>query len=189
MQIKEGAHSVVARLAHSTSDVWQAMVARLAHSTSDVWQAMGDNRAMEYMRGRRILEINPDSPVIRVLRSKFEEAPTGPEATAMVNIMYETSLLTSGFQVDSPKDYASMWVSSENWPPPSLLAPCRMQIQPLLTSSFQGDCPKGVSAHACMWAAVAHDLVKIWVRACLSLLGRYASRGSLPSSGGRPKWE
>lgn len=32
-------------------------------------QAMGDNRAAEYMRGRRIMEINPDHPIIQVCRT------------------------------------------------------------------------------------------------------------------------
>jgi Hsp90 protein len=70
---------------------------------------MGDNRAMEYMRGRRIMEINPDSPVIRVLKAKLDSAARA-EAEAMVGILHETALLTSGFQVDSPKEYAAMCV-------------------------------------------------------------------------------
>ena len=35
-------------------------------------QTMGDNRAAEYMRGRRIMEINPEHPIIKALRSKLE---------------------------------------------------------------------------------------------------------------------
>jgi len=31
---------------------------------------MADSRSMEYMRGRRIMEVNPDSPVIASLRAQ-----------------------------------------------------------------------------------------------------------------------
>lgn len=70
-------------------------------------QAMGDNRAMEYMRGRRTLEVNPDHPVISSLKTRFDEAgDSDSNAQAMTELLYETSLLTSGFSVDSPKDFA-----------------------------------------------------------------------------------
>ena len=68
---------------------------------------MGDNRAMEYMRGRRILEINPDSPVIAQLKRTWEAAPAGPAVAQTVELLYETALLTSGFAVDSPKEFAA----------------------------------------------------------------------------------
>lgn len=70
-------------------------------------QAMGDNRAMEYMRGRRTLEVNPDHPVITSLKARFDEhGDSDSNAEAMTELLYETSLLTSGFSVDSPKDFA-----------------------------------------------------------------------------------
>ncbi len=70
-------------------------------------QAMGDNRAMEYMRGRRTLEVNPDHPVISSLKGRFDEhGDSDTNAQAMTELLYETSLLTSGFSVDSPKDFA-----------------------------------------------------------------------------------
>lgn len=67
---------------------------------------MADNRAMEYMKGRRIMEVNPDSPVIASLRSQFEADPAGPVAAATAELLYETALLTSGFSVESPRDFA-----------------------------------------------------------------------------------
>ena len=68
---------------------------------------MGDNRAMEYMRGRRTLEVNPDHPVISSLKNRFDEhGDSDSNAQAMTELLYETSLLTSGFSVDSPKDFA-----------------------------------------------------------------------------------
>lgn len=68
---------------------------------------MGDNRAMEYMRGRRILEVNPDHPVIASLKARYDEhGDSDDNAEATTELLYETSLLTSGFNVDSPKDFA-----------------------------------------------------------------------------------
>ena len=71
-------------------------------------QAMGDNRAMEYMRGKRTLEVNPDHPIIETVRRRLDQFGGEDEnSIAMTELLYETSLLTSGFSVDSPKDFAS----------------------------------------------------------------------------------
>jgi heat shock protein beta len=42
---------------------WSANMERIMKT-----QAMGDNRAMEYMKGRKIMEVNPNSPVIKSLK-------------------------------------------------------------------------------------------------------------------------
>ena len=65
-------------------------------------QAMGDNRAMEYMRGKKILEINPNHQIIKSLKGSRDS-----NASSMVALMYETALLTSGFNIESPRDYAT----------------------------------------------------------------------------------
>lgn len=71
---------------------------------------MGDSRAMEYMRGRRTLEVNPDHPVIASLKARYDEHGDGDEdAEAMTELLYETSLLTSGFSVESPKEFANRY--------------------------------------------------------------------------------
>ena len=72
-------------------------------------QAMGDNRAMEYMKGKKILEINPNHPIIKTLKSACDSSTPKADdnASSMVALMYETALLTSGFNVESPSDYAA----------------------------------------------------------------------------------
>ena len=73
-------------------------------------QAMGDNRAMEYMRGKRTLEVNPDHPVIASLKARFDESGEDDKnSAAMTELLYETSLLTSGFSVESPKEFANRY--------------------------------------------------------------------------------
>ena len=64
---------------------------------------------MEYMKGRRIMELNPESPVIAKLKEQFEADPVGGAAKATAELLYETALVTSGFDVESPKDFAGRW--------------------------------------------------------------------------------
>jgi len=70
-------------------------------------QAMGDNRALEYMSGKKILELNPSHDIVVSLKSACEKDPKDSGAKSMVDLMYETALLTSGFSVESPKEFAS----------------------------------------------------------------------------------
>ena len=66
---------------------------------ADALQALGDAERQSYMKGKRILEINPRHPLIQQVKDKFEADPeNGPSALA--KILYETALLESGFQVD-----------------------------------------------------------------------------------------
>ena len=68
---------------------------------------MGDNRSFEFMKGKKILEVNPSSPVIQALVAKSAAGKADQEGQAMVDLLYETALITSGFEVESPKDYAT----------------------------------------------------------------------------------
>lgn len=68
-------------------------------------QTMGDNKSMEYMRSRRTLEINPEHPIIQGLNSQLSSGASNAKATA--ELLYETALITSGFSVDSPKNFGS----------------------------------------------------------------------------------
>jgi heat shock protein 90kDa beta len=80
---------------------WSANMERIMRS-----QAMGDPRAMEYMRGRKILEVNPRSDIVLGVQALLKE---GDEARARdcAELLYETSLLTSGFALENPRDYAN----------------------------------------------------------------------------------
>ena len=61
----------------------------------------------KFMKGKKILEVNPSSPVIQALVAKSAAGKADAEGQAMVDLLYETALITSGFEVESPKDYAS----------------------------------------------------------------------------------
>ena len=56
------------------------------------------------MRGRRILEINPDHPIIKDLNAACKNAPESTEATRVVDLLYDTAIISSGFTPDSPAE-------------------------------------------------------------------------------------
>ncbi|KAL5727374.1 hypothetical protein ACHQM5_000582 [Ranunculus cassubicifolius] len=78
---------------------WSANMERLMKA-----QTLGDTSNLEFMRGRRILEVNPDHPIIRDLNAACKNAPESAEATRAVDLLYDTALISSGFTPDSPAD-------------------------------------------------------------------------------------
>ena len=81
---------------------WSANMEKIMRS-----QTMGDARAMEYMKGKKIMEINPTNPIILDLKRQVDARNAGPAAEKAAVLLFETALLTSGFSVESPTDFAS----------------------------------------------------------------------------------
>ena len=79
---------------------WSANMERIMKA-----QAMGDSRASEYMKGKKTMEINPTSPVILDLKAKQAAGDAGASATA--ELLFDTALLTSGFNIDQPAEFAA----------------------------------------------------------------------------------
>ncbi|TYJ98158.1 heat shock protein 90-5 [Cucumis melo var. makuwa] len=78
---------------------WSANMERLMKA-----QALGDTSSLEFMRGRRILEINPDHPIIMDLNAACKSSPDSRDATRAIDLLYETALISSGFSPDSPAE-------------------------------------------------------------------------------------
>lgn len=78
---------------------WSANMERLMKA-----QTLGDTSNLEFMRGRRILEVNPDHPIIKDLNAACKNAPDSSEAQRAVDLLYDTALISSGFTPDSPAD-------------------------------------------------------------------------------------
>ncbi|KAJ6902900.1 heat shock family protein [Populus alba x Populus x berolinensis] len=78
---------------------WSANMERLMKA-----QALGDQSSLEFMRGRRILEINPDHPIIKDLNAACKNAPDSSDAKRAVDLLYDTALISSGFTPDSPAE-------------------------------------------------------------------------------------
>merc|ERR1719350_57825 len=78
---------------------WSANMERIMST-----QAMGDSKSLEYMKGRKIMEINPDAPIIKAMLEKCGDPDE--QAVDLCELLYETGLLTSGFTVEEPTSFA-----------------------------------------------------------------------------------
>ncbi|XP_073837590.1 heat shock protein 83 [Musca autumnalis] len=81
---------------------WSANMERIMKA-----QALRDTSTMGYMAGKKHLEINPDHPIIETLRQKAEADKNDKAVKDLVILLFETSLLSSGFSLQSPQTHAS----------------------------------------------------------------------------------
>ncbi|KAH0910348.1 hypothetical protein HID58_033669 [Brassica napus] len=69
------------------------------------WSAnMERHKHLETLQAWRILEINPDHPIIKDLNAACKNAPESSEATRVVDLLYDTAIISSGFTPDSPAE-------------------------------------------------------------------------------------
>ncbi|CAI5529472.1 unnamed protein product [Closterium sp. Naga37s-1] len=81
---------------------WSANMERIMKA-----QTMGDPQQAEFMRGRRILEINADHPIIKDLKVQSSVAPDSAKARQLVDLLYETAHIASGFPPENPAEFGS----------------------------------------------------------------------------------
>ncbi|XP_009791520.1 endoplasmin homolog [Nicotiana tabacum] len=86
---------------------WSANMERIMQS-----QTLSDASKQAYMRGKRVLEINPRHPIIKELRDRVAKDPEDESVEQTAQLMYQTALLESGFLLNDPKDFASRIYSS-----------------------------------------------------------------------------
>ncbi|KAL2524836.1 HEAT SHOCK PROTEIN 89.1 [Abeliophyllum distichum] len=65
-------------------------------------QTVGDTSSLEFMRTRRVFEINPDHPIIKTLNAACKSSPNDDEALRAVDLLYDAALVSSGFTPESP---------------------------------------------------------------------------------------
>ncbi|VFQ63195.1 unnamed protein product [Cuscuta campestris] len=86
---------------------WSANMERIMQS-----QTLSDANKQAYMKGKRVLEINPRHPIIKELRDRVAADPEDEAAKGAAQLMYQTALMESGFLLNDPKDFASRIYSS-----------------------------------------------------------------------------
>ncbi|KAE8715560.1 Endoplasmin-like protein [Hibiscus syriacus] len=86
---------------------WSANMERIMQS-----QTLSDASKQAYMRGKRVLEINPRHPIIKELRERVVKDPEDEGVKQTAQLIYQTALMESGFNLPDPKEFASRIYSS-----------------------------------------------------------------------------
>merc|ERR1711959_513386 len=69
-------------------------------------QALRDSSSASYMSSKKTLEVNPTHAIVTALRTKAEEDKSDKTVKDLIWLLYDTSLLQSGFTLEEPNLFA-----------------------------------------------------------------------------------